>query len=93
MGPLVAVYAVGVEVVVIVVEAVGDVDDERDEADDQGDQVEGVLAPEDAVRVDARWPPRPSWTFHVDEWGEGRPLCSLDEALIWKRIVGNVPNV
>ena len=82
VGVLGAVDAVGVEVVVIVVEAVGHVDDEGDEGDDQGDEVEGVLAPQDAVGVDALGSRRLG-SLHVDERGEGRSLDPLNGAVIW----------
>ena len=75
VGVLGAVDAVGVEVVVIVVETVGHVNDEGDEGDDQGDEVEGVLAPQDAVHVDAFGSCRLR-PLHVDEWSEGRSLAN-----------------
>ena len=77
-----AVEAVRVEVVVVVVEAVGHVHHEGDEGHDQGDQVEGVLAAQDAVRVDARGRPPRLGPLHVDERGEGGSLGPVNESLI-----------
>ena len=82
VGVLRAVEAVGIEVVVVVVEAVGHVHHEGDEGHDQGDQVEGVLAAQDAVRVDARGRPPRLGPLHVDERGEGGSLGPLNEPLI-----------
>ena len=69
VGVLRAVETVGVEVVVIVVEAVAHIDHQGDQRDNQGDQVEGVLATQDAVGVDALGPRRLG-TLHVDERSE-----------------------